>query len=116
MSAVIPAGPFLLKLADENQPPRYSTFGALRIDEARMRAGRVALTATGVLTGRASREAIQGFADSGSLMVAELAFDGGTSWRGRFLVMQFRQTGELFAEPYFRLVLSSVGEIEEGRS
>jgi TP901-1 family phage major tail protein len=124
---------FLLKVGDGGEPVGYTTVAGLRTTQMSVNGAMVDVTSkdsggwrellsgagvrsvsvsgAGIFTGSAAETRIKGNALSGTLDEYRLAFEGGETISGRFLVTRLDYAGDYNGERSYTLSLESSGAV-----
>ena len=124
---------FLLKIGDGAVPPGYDTVAGLRTTQMSINGDTVVITnkgsggwrellsgagtrsvtvnAAGIFLGSDAEVAIRAHALAGTLTDYELAFEGGETLHGRFLIQRLDYAGDFNGERTYALVLESSGPV-----
>lgn len=124
---------FLLKIGDGAVPPGYDTVAGLRTTQMSINGDTVVITnkgsggwrellsgagtrsvtvnAAGIFLGSEAEAAIRAHALAGTLADYELAFEGGETLHGRFLIQRLDYAGDFNGERTYAVVLESSGPV-----
>lgn len=124
---------FLLKIGDGGLPPTYETVAGLRTTQMSVNGDTVVVTnkgsggwrellsgagtrsvsvgAAGIFLGSEAEAAIRAHALAGTLDQYELAFEGGETWHGRFLIQRLDYAGDFNGERTYTVALESSGPV-----
>ncbi len=124
---------FLLKIGDGGLPPTYATVAGLRTTQMSVNGDTVVVTnkgsggwrellsgagtrsvsvgAAGIFLGSEAEAAIRAHALAGTLDQYELAFEGGETWHGRFLIQRLDYAGDFNGERTYTVALESSGPV-----
>jgi TP901-1 family phage major tail protein len=134
--AVEKGSAFLLKVGDGAVPPAFATVAGMRTTQLSVNGEAVAVThkdsggwrtllsgagvrsvsvsAAGVFTGSAAEARVKANALAGVLDDYRLAFEGGETMTGRFLVTRLDYAGDYNGERSYTIALESSGAVVSG--
>lgn len=124
---------FLLKTGDGDTPPAYRTVAGLRTTQMSINGDTVVVTskdsggwrellsgagtrsvtvnAAGIFLGSEAEATVRAHALAGTLDHYQLAFEGGETMEGRFLVQRLDYAGDFNGERTYSMVLESSGPV-----